>query len=90
VPGYSELVLALDDGRVESDVVLEHCGHVGVAQWRLPGADGLARLAVDALLGVDVELVWELVGRWSDVLVDAVDGGRLRCTRCRGSPGTSG
>src|ERR687897_2024548 len=74
VPGHPEPLLVFDDGRVQSDVVVERWGHLGVAQWRLPRADGLARLAVDALVGVDVELVRELGRGWSHVLVDAVDG----------------
>src|ERR671910_2470142 len=74
VSRHPELVLPVDDGRVQTDVVVERCGHLGVAQGCLPGADGLARLAVDALVGVDVELVRELGRGWSHVLVDAVDG----------------
>src|ERR687897_1965774 len=74
VPGHPELLLVFDDGRVQGDVVVERWGHLGVAQWRLPGADRLARLAVDALVWVDVELVRELGRGWSHVLVDAVDG----------------
>src|SRR5262245_36358572 len=66
-----------EDLRVQCRVVLEGLRHLLVLEDRLPGALRLADAAVDALLGVDVELVREGRGIASRVLVDAVDGADL-------------
>ena len=52
----------------------EDGGHGGFLEDRLPRALGLARPAVDALVGVDVELVRERRGVTALVGIDAIDG----------------
>src|SRR5262249_39572198 len=59
---HLELILLLHDGVVQRGVILEDVGDRDLLEDRLPGAFGLAGAAVDALVGMDVELVRELLG----------------------------
>src|SRR5262249_11055793 len=71
---HLELARARDHRVVERRIVLEHLGNGDLLEDGLPGTLGLTRAAVDALVGVDVELVREGLAVASRVLVDAVDG----------------
>jgi hypothetical protein len=64
--------LCISTRAFRGDVVLELSQGVAVSHRGLPRADRLARLAVDALLRIDVELVGEASGGGTDVFVDAV------------------
>src|SRR5439155_249165 len=69
-----DIAHVLHDFVVEGGVVLEHLGHRHLLEDRVPRALGLAGAAVDALVGVDVELIRPLLAVGARVLVDAVDG----------------
>src|SRR5713101_224618 len=74
VRGDLEVAHVLHDLVVERRVVLEGLRHGYLLEDRLPGTLGLAGAAVDALVGVDVELVRPLLSVSPRVFVDAVDG----------------
>ncbi len=67
-PGRADVVEELDVGLV---VVLPLVGQVVLVVDRLDGADRLARTAVDALVGVDVERALTLVDAVDGAFVDA-------------------
>src|SRR5216117_2769928 len=73
VLGDLEIAHVLHDLVVERRVVLEHLGHRHLFEDRVPRALGLTGAAVDALVGVDVELIRPRVAVGAGVLVDAVD-----------------
>src|SRR5262249_24971969 len=73
VLGDLEVAHVLHDLVVERRVVLERLGHGDLFEDRLPRALRLAGPAVDALVGVNVELVRPLGAVATRVLVDAVD-----------------
>src|SRR5207245_6188975 len=72
VLGDLEVAHVRHDLVVEGLVVLEDVGHRDLLEDRLPRALRLARTAVDALVGVDVELIRPLLPVGARVLVDAV------------------
>src|SRR5438876_5986291 len=74
VRGNRKVAHVLHDLVVERRVVLERLGHGDLLEDRVPRALGLAGAAVDAFVGVDVELVRLLLPVGARVLVDAVDG----------------
>src|SRR5713101_7217722 len=74
VRGDLEVAHVLHDLVVERRVVLEGLRHGYFLEDRLPGTLGFAGAAVDALVGVDVELVRPLLAVGARVLVDAIDG----------------
>ncbi len=51
---YLELVGQLQGGVVERDVIFENLGHRRLFEDRLPRALGLARAAVDTLVGLNI------------------------------------
>src|SRR5512134_1884529 len=65
--------LLLEVRRVDLDVLLPLLGHVGLGEDGGHGADRLARPAVDARVGVDVELLALLALGISVPRLDAVD-----------------
>src|SRR5262249_18507528 len=69
-----ELARLVDHGVVELRVLGEDVRHRDFLEDGLPWALGLAGAAVDALVGMDVELVRERRLVRARVLVDAVDG----------------
>jgi hypothetical protein len=68
-----ELVMHLDGGVVQSNIVLENFGNGWLLEDRLPRAVRLARAAIDALVRVDVELVREFFFVVTRIFVDAVN-----------------
>src|SRR5579885_2169942 len=70
---HLELFHPLQHRMVERDIVVEDFRNRGLLEDRLPGALRFARSAIDALIGVDVELVGKLLLVGADVFVDAVD-----------------
>src|SRR5262249_12897318 len=74
VRGDLKVAHVLHDLVVEWRVVLEDLGHGDLLEDRDPRALGFAGAAVDALVGVNVELVRPLLSVGPRVFVDAVDG----------------
>src|SRR5579862_7240062 len=71
---HLELILDLQHGVVERDVVLQKVGNGRLLEDGLPGTFWLACAAIDAFVGIDIELVGEFFLVVADVFVDAVDG----------------
>jgi len=58
---------------VERDVVLEDVGNSRLLENCLPRAFGLAGAAIDAFIGIDIELVGEFFLVGADVFINAID-----------------
>src|SRR5208282_989457 len=69
---HLELIHDVHHSVVQVDIVFEQLGHRRLLEDRLPRALGLARAAIDAFVGMDVELIGKLLGVSTGVLVDAV------------------
>ena len=70
---HFELIFDLEHRVIERDIVLQNVGHCGLLEYSLPRALGLARTAVDAFVGIDIQLVGEFLFVGTDVFVDAID-----------------
>jgi hypothetical protein len=68
-----ELVGQVERLMIEGDVVLEDIGDGRLLEDRLPRAFGLASAAIDAFVGIDVELVGEALAVVADIFVNAID-----------------
>jgi hypothetical protein len=68
-----ELVMHLDGGVVQGNIVLENFGNRWLLEDRLPWALRLARAAIDALVRVDVELIRKFFSVVTSIFVNAVD-----------------
>src|ERR1700733_10816551 len=73
---HSELTIAIGVGRgvVQGNVVLEDFRYGRLLKNRLPGTFRLAGATVNTFVGMDIELVGELLPIVADVFVDAING----------------
>src|SRR5208282_1217874 len=68
-----ELVGQFERLVIERNIVLEDRGNRRFLEDRLPGTFRLARTAIDAFVGIYVELIGKLGFVVADILVDAID-----------------
>src|ERR1051326_3232457 len=71
---HLEFAHVLHDRVVELGVLLERSGHGFLFVDRLPWALRLAGAAIDAFVGMNVELIRPLFGIGTLIAVDAIDG----------------
>jgi hypothetical protein len=69
---HFELVMHLDRGVIQRDIVGEDFRNGRLLKDRLPRALRLTRPAIDTFIGVDVELVWKRFSIVAYVLINAV------------------
>ena len=69
----SELIMRLNGGVVQGNIVAENFRNCRLLEDRLPWALRLARTAINAFIRVDVELIWELFPVFAYVLVNAIN-----------------
>src|SRR5579863_4482817 len=64
-----ELIGQVERLVIESDVILEDVGNGRLLKDGLPGALGLAGAAIDAFVGIDIELVGKALAVVTDIFV---------------------
>jgi hypothetical protein len=74
--GHRELTIAIGISRgvVQGNIVLKNLGDSRLFKNRLPGTFGLTSAAIYTFVGMDIELVGELLPIVANVFVDAIDG----------------
>src|SRR6188474_3455007 len=73
VLAHFELIRQLHHLVVQRRVILEHIGYRGLLEDRLPRTLGLARAAIDALVGMDIELIREGRSVATGVAINTID-----------------